>query len=48
MQFSYYKTINCTTPRGVVQCSVLLLAIRCDYIILRAVLVRFMWFGEHS
>ena len=26
--FSYYKTANCTTPCGVVQCGVILLAVR--------------------
>ena len=53
MRFSYYKTANRTAPCGVVQCDAILLAVRCGYIILRAVLVRFlrfvwfMQFGEH-
>ena len=53
VQFSYYKTANCTTPCGVVRCGALLLAVQCGYAILRAVLVRFLWFvrflrfGEH-
>ena len=53
MQFSYYKTANRTAPCGLVQCSARLLAVRCSYVILRAVLmqflrfVRFMRFGEH-
>ena len=41
MRFSYYKTVNHTTPCGVV---------RCGYAILQAVLVRFLQFvqfGEH-
>ena len=45
VRFSYYKTANCTTLCGVVQCDALLLAVRCGYVILRAVLVRF---GKHS
>ena len=50
VQFSYYKTTNRTAPYGVVRCGALLLAVRCGYAILQAVLVwfvRFMWFGEH-
>ena len=53
VRFSYYKTTNRTVPCGVVQCGALLLVVRCGYDILRAVLVRFlwfvlfMWFGEH-
>ena len=38
VRFSYYKTANRTAPCGVV---------RCGYAILRAVLVRFLRFGEH-
>ena len=44
VRFSYYKTANCTTPYGVMQCSALLLAVRCGYAILQAILVRFLWF----
>ena len=53
VRFSYYKIANRIAPCGVVQCGALLLAVRCGYAILRAVLVRFlrfvrfMWFGEH-
>ena len=53
VRFSYYKTVNRTAPCDVVQCSALLLAMRCGYAILRAVLVRFLrfvqflQFGEH-
>ena len=53
VRFSYYKTANRTAPCGLVQCSARLLAVRCSYAILRAVLmqflrfVRFMRFGEH-
>ena len=53
MWFSYYKTTNRTVPGGVVQCGALLLMVQCGYAILRAILVRFlwfllfMWFGEH-
>ena len=47
VQFSYYKTTNRTAPYGVVRCGALLLAVRCGYAILRAVLVRFLRFGEH-
>ena len=59
VQFSYYKTANCTAPCGVVRydalllavrCGALLLAVWCGYGILQAVLVRFVWFmrfGEH-
>ena len=52
--FSYYKTANRTAPSGMVRCGALLLAVRCGYAILRAVLVqflRFVWFirfSEHS
>ena len=44
MRFSYYKTANRTAPCGVVRCGVLLLAVRCGYAILQAVLVRFLGF----
>ena len=50
VRFSYYKTANRTAPCGVVRCGALLLAVRCDYAILRMVLVRFLrfvQFGEH-
>ena len=53
MWFSYYKTANYTALCGLVRCGALLLAVRCGYVILQAVLVRFlrfvwfMWFGEH-
>ena len=47
VRFSYYKTTNRTAPCDVVQCNALLLAMRCGYAILRAVLVLFMRFGEH-
>ena len=53
VRFSYYKTANRTAPRGVMRCGVLLLAVQCGYAILRAALVRFLWFvrflrfGEH-
>ena len=53
MRFSYYKTANHTAPCGVVRCGTILLAVRCGYAILRAVLVLFLWFvqfmrfGEH-
>ena len=53
VRFSYYKTANRTAPCDVVRCGALLLAVRYDYAILRAVLVRFlrlvrfMRFGEH-
>ena len=47
VRFTYYKTANYTAPCGVVRCSALLLAVRCDYAILRAVLVRFLRFSEH-
>ena len=47
VRFSYYKTTNRTAPCDVVQCNALLLAMRCGYAILRAVLVRFLRFGEH-
>ena len=53
VRFSYYKTANRTASCDVVQCSALLLAMRCGYAILRAVLVRFLRFvqflrfGEH-
>ena len=42
VRFSYYKTVNYTTP-----CSVLLPAMRCDYVILWTILMQFLWFGEH-
>ena len=29
-------------------CGVLLVVVRCSYTILRVILVRFLWFGEHS
>ena len=50
MRFSYYKIANHTAPCSVVQCGALLLAVRCGYAILWAILVRFLWFvwfGEH-
>ena len=47
MRFSYYKTANLTAPCGVVRCDTILLAVRCGYAILQAVLVRFLRFGEH-
>ena len=53
VRFSYYKTANRTAPCGVVRCGAILLALRCSYAILRAVLVlflrfvRFMQFDEH-
>ena len=47
VRFSYYKTANHTTPCGVVRYGTLLLAVQCGYAILRAVLVRFLRFGEH-
>ena len=47
VRFSYYKTANRAAPCGVVRCGTILLAVQCDYAILRAVLVRFMRFGEH-
>ena len=47
VRFSYYKTTNRTAPCDVVRCGVRLLAVQCGYAILRAVLVRFMRFGEH-
>ena len=37
VRFSYYKIANYTVPCGVVRCGVILLAIRCNYAILRAV-----------
>jgi len=42
--FSYYKTTNHTAPCGVVRYGALLLAVRCGYVILRAILVCFFWF----
>ena len=53
VQFSYYKTANHTAPCNMVRCGALLLAVRCSYAILWAVLVRFLQFvrfirfGEH-
>ena len=44
VRFSYYKTENRTAPYGAVPYGALLLAVRCGYAILRAVLVRFLWF----
>ena len=46
MRFSYYKTANRTAPCGVVRCGAILLALRCSYAILRAVLVRFLRFVQ--
>ena len=48
VRFSYYKTANHTAPCSVVWCGALLLAMRCCYAILQAVLVQFMQFGEHN
>ena len=47
VRFSYYKTANCIASCSVVRCGAILLAVRCGYAILRAVLVRFLRFGEH-
>ena len=47
VRFSYYKTANRTAPCGVVRCDTILLAVRCGYAILQAVLVRFLRFDEH-
>ena len=53
VQFSYYKTTNCTAPCGVVQCGALLPAVQCNYAILWVVLewfLQFVWFmrfGEY-
>ena len=53
VRFSYYKTANRTAPCSMVRCGALLLAVRCSYAILQAVLVQFlrfvqfMRFGEH-
>ena len=44
VRFSYYKTANRTTLCGVVRCGALLLVVQCGYVILRAVLVRFLRF----
>ena len=44
VRFFYYKTANRTAPCGVVRCGALLLAVQCGYAILRAALVRFLWF----
>ena len=50
VQFSYYKTANCTASCGVMRYGALLFAVQYGYAILPTVLVRFlrfMWFGEH-
>ena len=53
VRFSYYKTANYTAPCDLVRYGALLLKVWCSYVILRAVLVRFLrfvWFmrfGEH-
>ena len=44
VRFSYYKTANYNAPCSVMRCGALLLAVRCGYAILRAVLVQFYWF----
>ena len=50
VRFSYFKIANRSARCGVVRYGALLLAVRCGYAILWAVLVqflRFMRFGEH-
>ena len=47
VRFSYYKTANHTATCGVVRYGALLLAVRYGYVILWAILVRFLRFGEH-
>ena len=44
VRFSYYQTTNLIAPCGVVRCDAILLAVQCDYAILRVVLVRFCGF----
>ena len=45
VQFSYYKTSNCTTPCDVMYCYLRFLY---SYAILQAILVRFLRFGEYA
>ena len=44
VRFSYYQTTNLIAPCGVVWCGAILLAVQCDYTILRVVLVQFLRF----
>ena len=47
-QTALHHVVWCGAVRcGVVRCDAILLAVQCGYAILRAVLVRFLRFGEH-
>ena len=46
VRFSYYKIVNRTAPCDVVRCDALLLAVRCGYTILQAILVQLLWFVQ--
>ena len=51
VRFSYYKTANRTASCGVVWYGAILLALWCNYTILRVILMRFLRFvrfSEHS